>query len=232
MIYSNRGDTSQAGASARHQADRAREQRRQYVSGRSGVGRVVRLLVGPSATEKQLVARESRWATGARGEEMLAETLARRCPDVLALHDRRIPRSPANIDHIAIAASGVYVIDTKRYRGKIEVARPLLGQAKLKIAGRDQTKLISGLERQVAVVRDVLAGVAHDVPVHGCLCFVAPEGFMADSGLPLLRTLRIRGYPLYSPRRLARRLNSQGEVTAQRADAICDVLAGHLRPAR
>ena len=79
-------------------------------------------------------------ATGARGEEMLADSLVRRCPDVLLLHDRQLPGSRANIDHIAIAASGVYVIDAKRYKGKIEVQTPLFGTPKLKIAGRDRTK--------------------------------------------------------------------------------------------
>jgi hypothetical protein len=51
----------------------------------------------------------------------------------------------------------VYVIDTKRYRGKIEVLKPLFGKPKLKIAGRDQTKLVDGLANQVAVVPRRLA---------------------------------------------------------------------------
>ncbi len=51
------------------------------------------------------------------------------------LHDRRIPGSRANIDHIAIATSGVWVIDAKRYKGKVQVSRPLFGQPKLTIAG-------------------------------------------------------------------------------------------------
>ncbi|MEV4421445.1 NERD domain-containing protein, partial [Patulibacter sp. NPDC049589] len=33
---------------------------------------------------------------------------------VVVLHDRRVPRTHANIDHIAIAPSGIWVIDTKR----------------------------------------------------------------------------------------------------------------------
>jgi hypothetical protein len=208
-----------------------REQRRQYAAGRSGVARVLRALVGPGAKEKQLVARETRWSTGARGEEMLAETLERRCPHVLTLHDRRMPRSRANIDHIAIASSGVYVIDTKRYRGKIEVVKPWFGDAKLKIAGRDRTKLIAGLERQIAAVADALAGTAEDVPVHGCLCFVAPSGFFSDSGLPVLRTLQINGHRLHGPGRLVKRLNGSGPIDASRAQAIHKELARRLRAA-
>ncbi len=36
------------------------------------------------------------------------------------LHDRRIPGSKANIDHIVVGPAGVFAIDTKRYTGKIE----------------------------------------------------------------------------------------------------------------
>jgi hypothetical protein len=153
---------------------------------------------------------------------MVAEVLARRCPEVPLLHDRRMPRSRANIDHIAVAASGVYVIDAKRYRGKIEVRRPLFGPLKLEIAGRDQTKLVDGLAKQVVAIEATLAELAPEVPVHGCFCFVAPEGFLADSGLPLLSTLEVNGYRLFYPRRLAKCLNNSGPLNTARA---CDLHA-------
>jgi hypothetical protein len=139
-----------------------------------------------------------------------------------------MPTGRANIDHIAIAATGVYVIDTKRYRGRIEVARPLFGAPKLRIAGRDRTKLVDGLSRQVAVVEHALRPFAADVPIHGCLCFVMPPGMLSDIGLPLLRTLEINGHRLYSPRRLARRLKRPGPVTQERALAIMAELARRL----
>ena len=147
------------------------------------------------------------------------------------LHDRRMPHSRANIDHIAVAASGVYVIDAKRYRGKIKVLKPLFGAQKLRIAGRDRTKLVDGLGNQVAVVKAALVDVAPDAPVRGCLCFVAPEGFMADSGLPVLRTLKINGYPLFYPRRLAKRLNSRGSLSREHARRLHARLAERLPPA-
>jgi Nuclease-related domain len=147
------------------------------------------------------------------------------------LHDRAVPSSRANIDHIAIAPSGVYIIDCKRYKGKIEVAKPLFGEAKLKINGRDRTKLIDGLEKQVAHVKAALADVAADVPVHGCLCFVAPEGFLADVGLPIVRTLKINGYPLYYAKRLGKRLNQDGPITVDQAQRLQAELDRRLPPA-
>jgi hypothetical protein len=221
--------SGEAGRSARRESERIRGRRLESAP-KSWWARLLATLFGPSAQERQLIAREGRWATGARGEELVAESLTRRCPDVPVLHDRRMPRSRANIDHIAIAASGVYVIDAKRYRGKIEVREPLFGSPKLKIAGRDQTKLIDGLGKQLAVVKATLAEVAPEVPVHGCFCFVAPEGRFADSGLPVIRTLSISGFPLYYPRRLAKKLNRAGPVTPEQAGRIHAELAQRLPP--
>jgi hypothetical protein len=132
-----------AGQSASREADRRRERLRQARTSRS---RLANALLGPSAQQKRLAAEEKHWATGARGEEMLAEALAAKCPEADLLHDRRIPKSRANIDHIAVTRTGVYVIDAKRYRGKVEVRSPLFGKPKLVIAGRDRTKLVAGLE--------------------------------------------------------------------------------------
>ncbi len=218
------------GQSAHLMAQRLREEYDALRAGRSGLGRAFTALA-PSAKEKRLRQEERNWLTGAEGEQNLASLLARRCPQVPMLHDRRAPMSRANIDHIAVAPSGVYVIDCKRYKGKIEVAEPLFGKAKLKINGRDRTKLVDGLERQVAHVRAALAHVGGDVSVQGCLCFVAPQGFFADVGLPMLRTLKIKGYPLYHPRRLAKRLNQQGSITADQARRLQAELDRRLTPA-
>jgi len=142
-----------------------------------------------------------------------------------------MPDGRANIDHIALAASGIYVIDTKRYRGKIEVHSPPFGSPQLRIAGRDRTKLIDGLEQQVAVVTEIVEDVAPQAPIHGCLCFVAPEGLFSEVELPLLRTYRIRGYALYHVRLLAARLNSDGPLSPPEALAIGARLAERLPPA-
>lgn len=224
-------DPGVAGRGARRESERKRERRLQDRRSKSGVAKLIAALCGPSAKERRQLAEERHWATGADGERLLAESLARRCPEVLLLHDRRMPNSRANIDHIAVAASGVYVIDAKRYHGKIKVTNPLFGAAKLEIGGRDRTKLVDGIRKQVAAVQAVLDAVAPDVPVRGCLCFLAPEGFLADSGLPVMRTLKIKGYPLYYPRRLAKRLNRKGPVTPEQAQSINAHLAASLQPA-
>jgi Nuclease-related domain len=224
-MYGTGPDPGVAGRSARREYERSRERRTLAGSGRP---LLLKLLLGESPAEKRLIARERRWDTGARGEELVAELLARRCPAVRLLHDRRMPRSRANIDHIAVAATGVYVIDAKRYHGKIEVRRPLFGSPKLRINGRDHTKLVDGLAKQVAVVSAAVEDVAPGIPVRGCFCFVPPEGRFADVGLPLLRTLKIRGYPLYYTRRLAKRLSRSGPISPELAGQIHAHLAERL----
>ncbi len=48
------------------------------------------------------------------------------------------------------------MIDSKRgYRGNVAVTNPLFGSAKLTIAGRDQTKLVAGVEKQVTTLISV-----------------------------------------------------------------------------
>jgi hypothetical protein len=218
-------DQGVPGRSAQREYERRRDRRQLERRSRP---RLLTALVGLSASEKRRLAGDRQWAIGALGEELLPESLATRCPSVVMLHDRRMPTGRGNIDHIAVAATGVYVIDTKRYRGRIEVAKPLFGAPKLRIAGRDRTKLVEGLSKQVAVVQDATRPFAPDVPVHGCLCFVTPAGLLADIGLPLLRTLKINGHPLYYPRRLARRLNRPGPLTQERAIAVRAELARRL----
>jgi hypothetical protein len=87
------------------------------------------------------------------GEEQVARPLAKHLDSSLVvLHDRRIPGSHVNIDHIALARSGAWAIDAKRYKGKVAISRPLFREAKLTIAGRDKTKLVAGIAHQVAIV--------------------------------------------------------------------------------
>jgi hypothetical protein len=174
---------------------------------------------------KEPPAHERRWAHGAGGEEMVAAALDARCrPEVAVLHDRRTPGARANIDHIAVGPSGVWVVDTKRYKGKIQVAKPLFGPAKLKIAGRDQTKLVAGLIRQVELVAPAVGGVLTDVPVRGAFCFV-------EGDLPLLGTPSVDGILLLHRRSLAKRLNADGPLTVEDSATVIAALAERFPPA-
>ncbi len=59
------------------------------------------------------------WSSGAAGEAAVGARLDGLASEsIRVMHDRRIPRSKANIDHIVVTSGGAWVIDTKRYVGK------------------------------------------------------------------------------------------------------------------
>ena len=166
------------------------------------------------------------WDTGAIGEERLGEKLNELASDTLrVLHDRRIPGTRANIDHIAITPTGVYVIDPKRYAGRpmLKVEGGLLRPRteKLLVGGRDRTKLVDGVLKQVDLVRTI---VGDDVPVTGILCFIDADwpligGAFATRGVEVLWPKKL--YPL-----LAAPTPSQVDL-----DALHRALAAALPPA-
>lgn len=139
--------------------------------------------------------RETAWRRGAEGERIVGASLdalqARGCR---TLHDRRMPRSRANLDHITAAPGQVCTVDAKRYSGRIEVQR-----GRLVIAGRDRSKLLDQALRQRDAVRVALDTAGHgDVPVVPVLCFSGVEW-------PLLfRPRRVGDVRICSPRGLGR----------------------------
>jgi len=168
------------------------------------------------------------WAQGAAGERAVAAKLDELGGSHLELLHDRVMRDPAgrlskgNIDHLAVAATGVWVIDAKTHRGSLEVRRSggLFGPRveQLVIADRDQTKLVHGLNKQVMAVRQQLDDVGAHVQVHGALCFVGTE-------LPWFGSSSIAGVPLVGRRGLAKLLRAEGPVPLEERQAIKQYLS-------
>ena len=60
-------------------------------------------------------------AQGGRGESALAARVTRDVGDaVIPLHDRLIPGTKGNIDQIFVAPTGVWVVDAKTYKSRVE----------------------------------------------------------------------------------------------------------------
>ena len=134
--------------------------------------------IAAALTPKPQITPESQatraWKIGADGERRVAEALDG-AVGIAVLHDRLLPGSRnANIDHVVIGQSGVFVIDAKKYEGTLEVRdigtffRP---NERLFVAGRNKTALVDGVRKQVEAVRSVLDTDFGDVPVAGVLCF-------------------------------------------------------------
>lgn len=106
-------DVGSPGASARREFERRQGKREVII--RSKHPKIGGLILALSSDPQSTKA----WDVGAVGEERVGTRLNELASESLrVLHDRRIPGSRANIDHIAVAATGVYVIDPKRYRGR------------------------------------------------------------------------------------------------------------------
>ena len=173
------------------------------------------------------------WAQGAHGERAVADSLAELVGEhLIALHDRKLVRedgrpSRGNIDHLVIAAAGVWVVDAKTHRGTLEVRRsgglftPRV--EKLFIAGRDKTSLLDGLARQVDSVQRVLRAGDAELPVRGAFCFVGTE-------LPWFGE-RIRGVPLVGRRGLNKLLRHPGDLTAEDRESVAQYLEQRFIPA-
>lgn len=207
-----------AGASARREYERRKandEARLREEWGRFG-GIVVAL-----AGERQPT---RAWAVGAAGEERLGTRLdVLESATITVLHDRRIPGSKANIDHIVVTPAGVWVIDAKHYAGRpaLRVQGGLLRPRveTLVVGRRDCTKLVDGVRRQVDVVRRVVG----DVPVQGALCFVGADWPMIGGAFA------IDGVEVLWPKRLVKRLAS--DTGAVDVAHVRELIVRGLRPA-
>lgn len=207
------------GASARREFEARQANRERRVRDKHRYTAGLRLAIGDAPTH------ETNWSAGASGEVRVAAALAAKCnDDVTLLHDRKVPGSRMNIDHLAVAPSGVWVIDAKRYKGTAEVQKSLFGEAKLKIDGRDKTKLIVGLGQQVELIRSFVETIESEVEVHGALCFV-------ETALPHFGTLRLHGFPLIRPKALARMLNAKGNLVPEQRKFLTREIALHFPPA-
>ncbi|MDF2744020.1 MAG: hypothetical protein K0S88_5397, partial [Actinomycetia bacterium] len=66
----------------------------------------------------------SAWRRGAAGERRTARLLGPlERHGWVAVHDLGVPGSRANIDHLVIGPGGVFVIDSKQYRGRLQLDR-------------------------------------------------------------------------------------------------------------
>jgi hypothetical protein len=178
-------------------------------------GRLTALLEALSADNLH----ESRWARKARSEER-----ARRLERLLAgsgvrlLSDRRVPGARATVDHLAIGPRGVTVIDAVHEPGRARIV-----DGRLLVDGEDRTTLVRDVQRQVAVVRLGLAA-SPDLPVHGAICWVEPDG------VPRVRKLALSGVSIDGPRALAEELRRPGPVSPRRMRHIASVLDRRLPP--
>jgi hypothetical protein len=214
-------DAGTPGASARREFERRKGRREERI--RSKHPKLGGLIHGLSDEPQSTTA----WDIGAIGEERLGQRLSELAGDTFrVLHDRRIPGTRANIDHLAVARTGVYVIDAKKCRGRTQlrveggILRPRT--ERIFVGTRDCTKLVDGVLKQMDVVRGLMG---EDVPLHGVLCFV-------EADWPLIGgAFTSRGVDALWPKRLYPKLAAEGPLGFEAIATMHRTLAAALPPA-
>ncbi len=203
-----------AGASAVAEGERRKEKRVADVRRRHGDHAAV--------VAEEMAGRDTAatWGKGSEGERRLAAFVAREVGDaVIPLHDRLIPGTRGNIDHIFIASTGVWVVDAKAYAGKAEkreVGPVWRRENQVYIAGRNRSDRAKGVEKQVAAVIAALRAdpTLKGIDVHAVLCFVESEWGLLDFPFQIGNV-----WVLY-PGALRKRLKKTGAVSREVMERI------------
>jgi hypothetical protein len=129
------------------------------------------------------------WRRGASGERRTARLLAPlERHGWAALHDLAVPGSAANIDHLALGPGGVFVIDSKQYRGRLQL--DALG--KLWHGHHPLAPTLGAVsweaDQAAQVLPDPGMAVVPIVAVHGAQ---VPWGKVVSGGVPVVSARRL-----------------------------------------
>jgi Nuclease-related domain len=142
--------------------------------------------------------------------------------NVVARHHVRLRRTRTKLDHLLIAPSGVYVVETKSWLERVELREggsALRPKERLIVGTRDRTRRADALVKKVVDVRRALG--AHMMPVHAVLCVV-------NGDWPLFpKPIDIHGVTVLWPKELERRVAQLGKLDHSTIDAA----AAHLQRA-
>jgi hypothetical protein len=204
------------GGSAQREHDRRAAKREEKVKERFGRrfgGLLLAVVDEPQSTRA--------WAKGARGEQRLAEAIAG-LPGVVALHDRCVPGTRGNIDHLLIAPAGLFVVDAKHYDGRLRIRDKgglFRTDERLYVGGRDCSHLADNMAWQVKAVETLLASVEVTMPVTPVLCFI-------DVDWPLLFAPNsFRGVRLEDPKSLRKLITATPALDSAAIDKLARILA-------
>ena len=169
-----------------------------------------------------------RWVQRADGDRRARARLQiSESEGVVLLNDRRIPGSRDSIAMIAVSAAGVFVIDTKGYKGLVHTKRPGpmgdLGPHELHVGRRNCTSSVEEVARQQAVVRAALDTTpwGAEVPVHALLCLTRAEWGFASA-------VEIGGVWIGWPTLIAGRVQAAGVMDSPAVQEVSEMIAEQL----
>jgi hypothetical protein len=161
--------------------------------------------------------------TGRPGFAVAAILDDARVKGVLALHHRLVPGHRSRVEHLAVGASGIHIIDVKHFKNASIEVRSEGAVSDLVVGGRVMTAAVEATARRVAAVRSLLTTVGlGDIPVSGSVCFV-------DGLFPLgVADLEVKGIRVLRPSGLTAMVATPGEFGPLDRLALRDFLAEQL----
>jgi hypothetical protein len=129
------------------------------------------------------------WRRGAAGERRTARLLAPLERHGWAiLHDLALPSSRANLDHLAIGPGGIFVIDSKQYRGRLQLdGSGRLWHGRYPLAPTLQAVSFEA-DQAALILPDPGVAVVPIVAVHGAQ---VPWGKVIVDGVPVVPARRL-----------------------------------------
>jgi Nuclease-related domain len=128
------------------------------------------------------------WRRGAAGERRTARLLGPlERHGWVVLHDLALPGSRANLDHLVIGPGGVFIVDSKQYRGRLQ----LDGSGRLWHGHYPLTSTLRTVSFEADQAAQVLADAQVVVPmvaVHGAR---VPWGKVVVDGVPVVPARRL-----------------------------------------
>ena len=169
---------------------------------------------GSSALRVYERQKDPNWRKGATGEYLMDQFLHRTLSDgEVILTDRRVPGTDANIDNVVVAPSGVWIIDSKKWNGKIEYkASTLTGiDMHLFVGGEDRTLRSRRSTRLVIPVAQLVDD--RSVPINPALVFIEGDWKLSVTARHLLKKpYKHEGVWISPPRLLAKLIKEPGPL--------------------
>jgi hypothetical protein len=171
------------------------------------------------------------WKKGYEGEKLLGDALDSLGEKYgyIVLHDRKIPKTRANIDHIIINSTGVWVIDAKNYKGEIKIESSggwFSSEIKtLKVGKRNCMHLIEAMHKQKQIIQNILNTSSEtknlETEIHLLL------GFVNGTFTRFQKTTEINGVHL-NRFGVEKHLQKQGNISEESQEIIAKILAKAL----
>lgn len=157
------------------------------------------------------------WRKGSDGEILTERHLQRLPEQFVCLHDRRMPGSRANIDHLVIGPTGIFTVETKNFDAKVEV-----GRNTVKKKGRSMDAVVTQAAGQATAVQALLG-----VPVRPLVCI--QTGTVSHS---MFSKPSLRGVRFCAGRNLVKTIRSYGpELSDDEVSRLAALADRELRPA-